>query len=309
MHSHLPSTVSDVMTTIHDPVMVDEVLLHLRPQRGGVFVDCTVGTGGHARRLLEAGASRLIGIDRDSEALEIAANQLGHLTDRAELIHANFRDLSQLLDERGITHIDGALADFGLSSLQLEAPGRGFSFRRDEPLDMRMDRTSGSTAANLLAQESEVSLANLIYEFGEERYARRVARAIVRAREVAPVRTTGELAAIIRRAIPSRGRRWRIDPATRTFQALRIWLNQELDQLDAFISTVGRRLRIGARFVIISFHSLEDRIVKHTVRGLAKTGEVALRVLTRKPIVPSEAEVARNPRARSAKLRVVEGHV
>ena len=308
MHSHLPSTVSDVMTTIHDPVMVDEVLLHLRPERGGVFVDCTVGTGGHAKRLLEAGASRLIGIDRDSEALEIASNQLGHLADRAELVHANFRDLSQLLDLRGITHIDGALADFGLSSLQLEAPGRGFSFRRDEPLDMRMDRTNGWTAANLLARESEVSLANLIYEFGEERYARRIARAIVRAREVAPVRTTGELSEIIRRAIPRSRGRWRIDPATRTFQALRIWLNQELDQLDAFISMVSRRLRTGARFVVISFHSLEDRIVKHTMRSLAKTHEVALRVLTRKPIVPSETEVARNPRARSAKFRVIEGY-
>ena len=173
---------------------------------------------------------------------------------------------------------------------------------------MRMDRTNGWTAANLLARESEVSLANLIYEFGEERYARRIARAIVRAREVAPVRTTGELSEIIRRAIPRSHGRWRIDPATRTFQALRIWLNQELDQLDAFISVVSRRLRTGARFVVISFHSLEDRIVKHTMRSLAKTHEVALRVLTRKPIVPSETEVARNPRARSAKFRVIEGY-
>ncbi len=292
-------------TTLHDPVMVAEVLFYLRPARGGVFVDCTAGTGGHARAILEAGASRLIGIDRDSEALAIAARQLGPLRDRVELVHADFRDLPRVLDARGITQIDGALADLGLSSLQLDAPGRGFSFRRDEPLDMRMDRTSGLTAASLLEDVSEASLADLIHEFGEERYARRVARAIVRARETAPVATTGELAAIVRRAIPRRGR-WRIDPATRTFQALRIWLNRELDQLENFIAEVGRLLRTGARCVIISFHSLEDRIVKHTMRGLAQSGEVALRVLTRRPVVAGEAEIARNPRARSAKLRCAE---
>jgi 16S rRNA (cytosine1402-N4)-methyltransferase len=187
--------------------------------------------------------------------------------------------------------------------MQLDAPDRGFSFRRDEPLDMRMDRSQGPTAADLLREVREEDLADVIFQFGEERYSRRIARAIVTARRAAPILRTGQLAAIIRRSIPSRGRQ-RIDPATRTFQALRIWVNRELDGLDLFLTGVARLLSIGARLVVISFHSLEDRIVKQTFRALARGA--ALRLLTKRPLAPSEAEVARNPRARSAKLRAIE---
>lgn len=285
--------------------MVAEVLTYLRPERGGVFVDCTVGLGGHARALLEAGASRLLGFDRDEDALKVAGERLAPWRDRVELIHADYRQLAAVLDERGIDAIDGALADLGISSMQLDAPGRGFSFRVDEPLDMRMDRTTGPTAADLIQQVSEQALADVIFEFGEERYSRRIAKAIVTARRTTPVRSTGQLAGIVRRAVPRRGHQ-RIDPATRTFQALRIWVNRELDGLDAFLQHAARRLRAGARLVVISFHSLEDRIVKHTLRALEKSGEIALRVLTKRPLTPGGEEIARNPRARSAKLRAAE---
>jgi 16S rRNA (cytosine1402-N4)-methyltransferase len=201
--------------------------------------------------------------------------------------------------------MDGALADLGVSSLQLEAPGRGFSFQRDEPLDMRMDRTAGETAADFVARASERELADVIFQYGEERFSRRVARSIVAARAAAPIDTTARLAAIVRRAIPRRGP-MRIDPATRTFQALRIWVNRELDGLDRFIAAAVRRLRAGARLAVITFHSLEDRIVKHALRALAQGHEAVVRVLTKKPIVPGDDEIRANPRARSAKLRVAE---
>jgi 16S rRNA (cytosine1402-N4)-methyltransferase len=290
---------------LHEPVMVAEVLDALRPQRGGLFVDCTVGLGGHARALLEAGATRLIGIDRDRDALILAREALQPWADRVDLVHADFRDLSGVLDARAIAHVDGVLADLGLSSMQLDAPGRGFSFRRDDPLDMRMDRTQGDTAADWLARAAEPDLADVIYQLGEERHARRIARAIVRARADGPIETTGRLAAVVRRAVPMRGYH-RIDPATRTFQALRIRINRELDRLDGFITDAVARLRHGARLAVISFHSLEDRIVKHTFRAIVRTGHVAARLVSRKPLGPGEAEVARNPRARSARLRVVE---
>ncbi len=288
----------------HDPVMVAETVEWLEPSRGGLFVDCTVGLGGHSRALLAAGASRLLGLDRDPDALRIAARTLAEWGDRVELVHADYRDLGRILDDRGISGMAGALADLGVSSMQFDEEGRGFSFRRDEPLDMRMDRTQGPTAADLVRDSEEQELANVIFEYGEERFSRRIARAIVRARESAPVTSTGQLADIVRRAVPRRGYQ-RIDPATRTFQALRIWVNRELEQLDGFLAEASRRLLAGARLAVISFHSLEDRIVKHTFRALER-GEAALRVLTRRPLVPGDEEVARNPRARSAKLRVIE---
>jgi 16S rRNA (cytosine1402-N4)-methyltransferase len=288
----------------HVPVMTAEVLQYLRPERGGVFVDCTVGLGGHARALLEAGATRLLGLDRDRDALARAGQTLAPWSSRIELVHADYRDVAGVLDERRITNVDGALADLGVSSLQLDVEGRGFSFQRDEPLDMRMDRSSGETAAQLVAAASERELADVIFQYGEERFSRRIARALVRAREEAPVETTGRLATIVRRAVPRRGF-MRIDPATRTFQALRIWVNRELDALDRFIATLAGRLRVGGRLAIISFHSLEDRVVKHTFRALEREKALAT-VLTRKPILPSDDEVAANPRARSAKLRVAE---
>jgi 16S rRNA (cytosine1402-N4)-methyltransferase len=288
----------------HEPVMVEETVAMLQPSRGGLFVDCTIGLGGHGRALLEAGATRLLGLDRDPDALERAAEALDAWRDRVELVHADYRDLDEVLEARGIGGVDGALADLGVSSMQLDAEGRGFSFRRDEPLDMRMDRSGGATAADLLATVGEADLADVIFRYGEERYSRRIARAIVAARRFHPVTTTGRLAQLVRSAVPHRGYQ-RIDPATRTFQALRIWVNRELDGLDTFLARASRRLLAGARLAVITFHSLEDRIVKHAFRALA-TGESALRVLTRKPLTPGEAEVARNARARSAKLRVIE---
>jgi 16S rRNA (cytosine1402-N4)-methyltransferase len=292
------------MEPIHEPVLATEVIELLEPSRGGLFVDCTVGLGGHARALLTGGATRLLGLDRDAAALAIAAETLTPWRDRVDLVHADYRDLPTVLSSRGLNAVDGALADLGVSSMQLDAAGRGFSFRRDEPLDMRMDQSQGATAAQLLDEVDEVDLANVIFRYGEERFSRRIARAIVDARDDGPIATTGRLAEIVRRAIPRRGYQ-RIDPATRTFQALRIWVNRELEGLDAFLVAASQRLRAGARLAVITFHSLEDRIVKHAFRALA-AGEEAIRVLTRKPVVPADAEVARNPRARSAKLRAIE---
>jgi 16S rRNA (cytosine1402-N4)-methyltransferase len=287
----------------HVPVLAEQSMRHLRPERGGLFVDCTVGLGGHARLMLERGATRVIGLDRDAQALAVARETLAPWADRVELVHADYRTLDVVLERHGVRDVDGTMADLGVSSLQLEAPGRGFSFQRDEPLDMRMDASSGETAAAFLARSGEGELADVIYQYGEERFSRRIARAIVDARREQAVATTGRLAAIVRRAVPRRGYS-RIDPATRTFQALRIWVNRELEGLDLFLTSVTRLLAIGARLVVISFHSLEDRIVKQTFRALARGA--ALRLLTKRPLVPSEAEVARNPRARSAKLRAIE---
>ena len=288
----------------HIPVMTREVLQHLRPEGGGLFVDCTVGLGGHARALLEAGATRILGLDRDREALARAREALAPWSSRVDLVHADYRSLSEVLDGRRIDRVDGTLADLGLSSLQLETPGRGFSFLRDDPLDMRMDTSGGDTAADFVARATERELADVIFTYGEERFSRRIARAIVAARDEAPVTTTARLAAIVRRAIPRRGF-MRIDPATRTFQAIRIRVNRELEGLDRFIETAAARLRAGARLVVITFHSLEDRIVKHTLRALERR-EPLVRVLTRKPLAPDAGEVAENPRARSAKLRAAE---
>ena len=292
------------MEPTHEPVLLEEVVQLLDPSRGGVFIDCTIGLGGHARAMLDAGATRLLGLDRDPRALELAAQALAPWHDRIELVHADYRELPSVLAARGMDGIDGALADLGVSSMQFDTVGRGFSFRRDEPLDMRMDQTSGPTAAELLAEVDEGELADVIYRYGEERFSRRIARRIVEVRRATPISTTGQLADIVRRAVPRKGYQ-RIDPATRTFQALRIWVNRELEGLDAFLTAATRLLRRGARFAVITFHSLEDRVVKHVFRALA-AGEEALRLLTRKPVIPGERELARNPRARSAKLRAIE---
>ncbi|MSO29400.1 MAG: 16S rRNA (cytosine(1402)-N(4))-methyltransferase RsmH [Acidobacteria bacterium] len=292
---------------MHEPVMVAEVLEHLAPSRGGVFIDCTLGLGGHSRALLEAGASKLIGVDRDPSALELARAALSGFGDRVELVHSDYRRIDELLDARGITDVDGILADLGVSSMQLDAPGRGFSFRRDEPLDMRMDTTAGPTAAEAIRDADERELADVIYEFGEERHARRIARSLMEHKKRAPIETTGQFADIVRRAIPRKGYT-RIDPATKTFQAIRIWVNRELEGLDAFLLHAAQRLSPGGRLAVITFHSLEDRIVKHTLRSLQAGGEVGLTVRTKRPMVPTEVEVERNPRARSAKLRAAEGN-
>jgi 16S rRNA (cytosine1402-N4)-methyltransferase len=300
----------------HVPVLVDEVRSLLQPERGGTFVDCTVGLGGHSRMLLERGAERLIGIDRDTDALAISREGLASFGDRVTLVHADYRHIAAVLDAQGVGEVSGVLADLGVSSMQLDADGRGFSFRRDEPLDMRMDRTQGETAAELLDRVDEGELADAIYQFGEERRSRQVARAIVTARQQGRIETTGRLAEIVRRGVAARG--WqRIDPATRTFQALRIWVNRELDGLDSFIGRAASRLQVGGRIALISFHSLEDRVVKHTFRALARpaslddrvsarpaeSAAVVVKVLTKHPVIAADAEASANPRARSAKLR------
>jgi 16S rRNA (cytosine1402-N4)-methyltransferase len=288
--------------SVHVPVMTSEVLAALQPGRGGLYVDCTVGLGGHAGALLAAGATRLIGIDRDPSALALAGTALAEWAGRVELVHGDYRDAPRLLDARGIEAVDGAVADLGVSSLQLDGEGRGFSFQRDEALDMRMDTSQGPTAADLIAGAAERDLADVIYRYGEERRSRAVARAIVAARREAPIRTTAQLARLVRRVV---GRSGRIDPATRTFQAIRIWVNGELEGLDGFLRALCARLRPGARFAVVTFHSLEDRPVKHTFRAIA--GESgAFRLLTKKSVVPGDDELRSNPRARSARLRAIE---
>lgn len=286
----------------HVPVLLDEVRTLLQPERGGTFVDCTLGLGGHSRMLLESGAARLIGIDRDPDAIAIARVELDAFADRVTFVHADYREVADVLDAQGVTEVSGLLADFGVSSMQLDADGRGFSFKRDEPLDMRMDRSQGETAAELIDRVDETELADVIYRFGEERRSRQVARAIVMARQQSPITTTGRLAEVVRRGVAARG--WqRIDPATRTFQALRIRVNRELDGLDSFIGRAASRLQADGRLAMISFHSLEDRVVKHTLRDLARGDDAAIKVLTKHPVVAGDAEAAVNPRARSAKLR------
>ena len=273
----------------------------MQPRPDGVYVDCTVGLGGHAAALLDAGAGRLIGLDRDEAALAIARARLtARAGGRIEFVHADYRDLPRVLRERGVDGIDGAIADLGVSSMQLDDAERGFSFRQDGPLDMRMDRSSGVPVADLIRTTDEVTLADVIFRFGEERHSRRVARAIVQARERQPLTRTAELASVVRRAAGGRG--WqRIDPATRTFQALRIWVNRELDGLDTFVEAAVAALRVGGRFAMIAFHSLEDRVVKQTFKRLPD-----VQILTKRPVVADEDEIRRNPRSRSARLRAVE---
>lgn len=292
----------------HAPVMPAEVLSLLAPREDGLYVDCTVGLGGHTEMLLAAGAGRVIGLDRDITALEHARTRLSAFSARVELVHADYRTLPQVLADRQITGIDGALADLGVSSMQLDDAERGFSFRHDGPLDMRMNASAGETLADRLADVDEGTLADVIYQYGEERHARRIARAIVSARDRQPLARTSELASVVRRA--AGGGTWqRLDPATRTFQALRIWINGELDGLDAFLRSTVATLHTGGRLVVIAFHSLEDRIVKHTFKAMARPedGSAPLgRVLTPKPLEPTDAERDENPRSRSAKLRAME---
>lgn len=287
----------------HDPVLLAEVVSVLAPGSGGVYVDGTVGLGGHSAALLEAGADRVLGIDRDEAALEIARHRLAAFGDRVELVHADYRQLPEVLARKGLGAVQGVLVDLGVSSLQLDDASRGFSFRQAGPLDMRMDRSRGETLAEKLAAVSEGDLADVIYELGEERKSRRVARAIVEARDRGALANSTELASVVRRA--AGGGEWqRVDPATRTFQALRIWVNGELEGLDRFVEAAAGTLVPQGRLAVIAFHSLEDRVIKRTSRRLAADGVV--RLVTRRPIVPGDEEVARNPRARSARLRAVE---
>lgn len=285
----------------HLPVMMAPVLEYLSPHPGQVIVDGTVGAGGHAseiaRRLGSTG--QLICLDRDPSMLELARNRIGGSPGLPRLVwfEASFAELRSILDELNLAAVDAVLLDLGVSSDQLDDANRGFSFKRSGPLDMRMNQGSGVTAGTLINQESEQDLANIFYEFGEERHSRRIARAIATARRTAPIETTEQLAQIVRRATP-RSRDWhRIDPATRVFQALRIAVNDELAVLEHGLVNLPSCIKPGGRAVVISFHSLEDRLVKRTFRGDRWDA------LTRKPLTASELEVNDNPRARSAKLR------
>lgn len=277
----------------------------LAPRADGCYVDGTLGLGGHTEALLDAGAGHVIGIDRDQDALRLARERLARFGDRVTFVHADYRSLRRVLDGLGRATVDGVLVDLGVSSLQLDEAERGFSFRHDGPLDMRLDRSTGQPVSAWLATVDEETLANVIYQFGEERKSRRVARAIVAARADTPLTRTGALAAVVRRA--AGGGSWqRVDPATRTFQALRIWVNQELEGLDVFLEAAVACLAPGGRMAVIAFHSLEDRVVKQTWRRLAQADAATVRLVTRRPVVPCDDEAARNPRARSARLRVVE---
>ncbi len=307
------------MTERHVPVLLDQAVEFLAPERGGVYVDCTVGLGGHARAILARGReARLIGIDRDPRALALAAERLAEFGERVELVEGEFSDLDEILTGRGIGKVEGILADLGVSSLQLDEAERGFSFRRAGPLDMRMG-VAGRTAAEIVNTYAEGDLERILREYGEERDARRIARAIATARERQPIETTSELRQLIAR-VKGGGREWtggregRVDPATRAFQALRIEVNQELVGLRRLMDQAIGRLESGGRLVVISYHSLEDRIVKTALRDLER-GQVdqvsgrpraetrLIAVLTKKPLRPTEEEVALNPRARSARLR------
>jgi 16S rRNA (cytosine1402-N4)-methyltransferase len=282
---------------------VAEVVSMLLPRPDGVYVDCTLGLGGHTAALLEAGAGRVVGLDRDESALALTRERLVEWGDRIALVHADYRDLDEVLRARGISAVNGIVVDLGVSSMQLDDASRGFSFRHEGPLDMRMDRSRGESLGERLAVVEEAALADIIFRFGEERRSRRVARAIVAARDRGALRTTADLAAAARRGAGT-GSWQRLDPATRTFQALRIWVNGELDGLDRFVESAVSLLAPGGRLAIIAFHSLEDRVVKQTMRRLAGSGIVTL--ITRRPAMPTEQEIAGNARARSARLRVAE---
>lgn len=281
----------------HEPVLVEEALGFLDGVR--TLLDATVGLGGHAAAFLDAFAEgRVIGIDRDAEILESTRERLADFSDRVRLHHAAFADLASVLDEEGLDTIDGVLFDFGVSSPQLDVAERGFSFKHDGPLDMRMDRSRGETAADLVNSMREDELGNLIYELGGERSSRRVAAAIIAERRKAPIATTGRLASIVRRAVRGRSR---IDASTRTFQALRMAVNDELGQIRAGLEAATARLRPGGRLIAIAFHSGEDRIVKRFLRA-----DERLDVLTKKVVRPSEDERRRNRRARSSRLRAAQ---
>ncbi|HSS20092.1 MAG TPA: 16S rRNA (cytosine(1402)-N(4))-methyltransferase RsmH [Pyrinomonadaceae bacterium] len=304
----------------HRPVLLREAMHFLAPDRGGLFVDCTVGLGGHSEAILEASPNSLVvGIDRDAAALSLARERLARFGDRFQAVHSDFRQVDVVLRNLDQTEPAGILTDLGVSSLQFDSPTRGFSFRFDGPLDMRMNPESGEeSAAELLLRLPEEEIAAVIFKYGEERNSRRIARWIVESREQGkPISTTKELADLVARAAGKR-KRWDVHPATRTFQALRIAVNQELENLDQFVSGAIDLLQPNGRFVVISFHSLEDRVVKQEFRrlsGVCQCGSRnrfapctcgarhAVEILTRRPVVPDEDEVEVNPRSRSAKLR------
>jgi 16S rRNA (cytosine1402-N4)-methyltransferase len=306
---------------VHISVMPDEVLRYLAPRPGGIYVDGTLGGASHARQILEASSPDgiLVGFDRDPAALKVAAERLAEFGGRVRLVNRNFAELASYLAEMGITGIDGLLLDLGVSSHQLDTAERGFSFQQDAPLDMRMDNTAGDTAADLVNGLPERELERIIKEYGEERWAKRIAAFIVKRRGEEPIETTLQLVDVIKGAVPRGAWDERLHPATRTFQGLRIAVNEELSSLEKGLADAVRLLKKGGRAVVISFHSLEDRIVKTSFRAFAHgctcpksiprcvCGKIPqLKVITGKPVMAGDAEVTMNPRSRSARLRAAE---
>jgi 16S rRNA (cytosine1402-N4)-methyltransferase len=305
---------------LHKSVLLQETVEMLAPAGGGIFVDCTLGLGGHAEAILQASENAsVIGIDQDPQAIRLATERLGKFGARIKIFHANFAEIKEVLKTAGVQKVNGVLADLGVSSLQFDSAERGFSFRFDAPLDMRMNAGSDEeTAAELLERLSEEEIADLIYNYGEERFSRRIARRIVWKREIGEaIKTTRELAETVEKAIGRGKSKDKIHPATRTFQALRIAVNREIEILEEFVGDTTDVLKSEGKLAIITFHSLEDRVVKQTFQKLAGKcscpprlprcvcgAEKKIEILTRKPIVPKPSETAENPRARSAKLRV-----
>jgi 16S rRNA (cytosine1402-N4)-methyltransferase len=287
--------------------MLAQVLAWLQPRPGAIYLDGTVGEGGHSEAILQASSptGRLVGFDRDAEAIGAAQQILQSYSGRVMLIHTAYREAATVLREMGIVGLDGALLDLGVSSRQLDTSARGFSFQTLGPLDMRMDRRDSRTAADLVNRLSETELSRILYEYGEERYSRRIARAIIRRREGGPILTTMALVDVIRSAVPQVYVHGRLHFATRTFQALRIAVNHELEELVTSVPMLARLLSPGGRLVILSFHSLEDRIVKRGFRELSHDPSGEFLILTKRPIRSSHEESLANPRARSAKLRVL----
>lgn len=305
----------------HQPVLLEEVLAYLNPRSKGLYVDCTVGGGGHSLEILRRSSpdGRLVGLDQDPNALKAAARRLAPYAQRVTLVQENFVNLPRVLARVGISVVDGLLYDLGVSSPQLDIPERGFSYMQDGPLDMRMDPSGAITARDLVNKLKEEDLAGIIARYGEERWARRVAAFIVRTRQYKPIETTSELVEIIKQAIPAKSRRTGSHPARRTFQALRIAVNQELDILPGALREAVNLLRPGGRICVITFHSLEDRLVKRLFQELARPcicppkfprcicgRQPLLRIVTTHPVEPSARELKENPRARSARLRVAE---
>lgn len=292
---------SDGVSSIHTPVLLDEVIHYLEVKPGGIYVDGTLGLGGHSEAILQSSGpnGKLVAFDWDEAAISLARERLKPFGDRVTVIRRNFAELADGLVEAGIRQIDGLLIDVGLSSLQLDQGGRGFSFLQDEPLDMRMDIRRPMTAAKLIAESTEEELADIIFYYGEEKQARRIAAEIVRARKLERIESSKQLSNIVVKAIPRRFHPKRIHVATRTFQGLRIAVNAELENLANIIGSCADFLKPGARFCVITFHSLEDRIVKRKFRE-----HETLEILTAKPVTASTDEVEKNPRSRSAKLRV-----
>ncbi|MCK5581171.1 MAG: 16S rRNA (cytosine(1402)-N(4))-methyltransferase RsmH [Candidatus Omnitrophica bacterium] len=291
---------------LHVPVMYAEVEQYLVLPVGGCLVDCTLGMGGHSQLLAKqlGKTGRIIGFDNDAEALKIAEQNLSGCVERCDLIHDNFRNIEKVLNNLGVKQVDGILVDLGISSFQLDDPQRGFSLKTDGPLDMRMNQEGPLSAYDLVNSLTEKEIVKILREYGEERFAGRIARRIVDRREESPIETTKELRKIVLSVLPSGYRRQKIHPATRTFQAFRIAVNRELDALEVVLTKGIDCLKPGGRMGVIAFHSLEDRIVKHKFRALAKEKKVEL--VFKKPLRPEEDEIRENPRARSARFRVVE---